>query len=57
MKSMTIEVHLKGGGSFTFEASEVTVSFDQMKWSTPEGATPRMLHVDMNEVAAVVRLK
>lgn len=50
---------MKSGATVTFHASEVTWSRNplggsSLVWETPEGATRRLLHVDLEEVAAIV---
>jgi hypothetical protein len=51
---------MKSGAVVTFECTKVSVTTNALgertgiKWTTPDGGTRRLLHIAIDEVAAIV---
>lgn len=59
-----LEIHLKGGGSFTVEATECSWvrhtaddEFRSLTWTTPNGAERKLLGVSPTQIAALVAIQ
>jgi len=61
MKKIQLEIHLKGGGSFTADVEEWRFKKSggetSLTWKTPaRSSCRRLVHVDLTEVAAIVEV-
>lgn len=61
-KSFTLDLTMKSGAKVSVDVTEATYSRSvsgtkSLSWTTPDGWAAKLLHVDMDEIAAVVAVR